>query len=561
MTDIVDLALACYRRPLEHQDRFSLAAPRPAGMDRLLWLANGSPEVLEAEVHRTGARSQELQNAARFCIQQWCLARGADPHRVLGVEPGASLEQIKEHYRLLMRLFHPDRGAGRETWTDHYASRINEAWTVLSRTPERAAPDSPSYPPRVPVRDTVRPVAERTVERSRPLSTRNRPERRLRARRRWLPQLVWGGLALAVLAVLSGFYLDRFSVGRGGFEPVDAVGSAPSAGVTTVPEPVATPATDPGALGPFLTAPDWRALEQREQQAQRQAAQLREQRVQWEQTRRQQIAAEEALLESMRAERARLEAQVRIEQARMEQARAERLAVERQRLARLQAEQARVERARTERELVERQRLDALQAEQAKAERLAEELRVERQRLEKSQAAPVGIEPAKMERERVRAERQRQEEPLKARPGRMEPAWTDAPADRAPAAPVIVVAAAGADDVAASELESLMGRYTQAYQRGDLNGVMALFATGARGRIQGDYATLFATHYIRGLWLRDLRWVYRGPSASGSGYYELKLRRRDNGELSQVEGNIRFTVQKRDSQILIEAIEYDWPEK
>ena len=118
----------------------------------------------------------------------------------------------------------------------------------------------------------------------------------------------------------------------------------------------------------------------------------------------------------------------------------------------------------------------------------------------------------------------------------------------------------GQRDLTAGELESLISRYARAYQRGDLNGVMALFATGARGRIREDYATLFAAHHIRGLWLRDLRWVYRGQSASGSGRYELRLQRRDNGEPRQVEGGIRFTVQKRDSQVLIEAIEYDWPE-
>jgi hypothetical protein len=39
----------------------------------------------------------------------------------------------------------------------------------------------------------------------------------------------------------------------------------------------------------------------------------------------------------------------------------------------------------------------------------------------------------------------------------------------------------------------------------------------------------------------------------------LKLRRRDNGELRQMEGSIRFTAQKRGHQVLIEAIEFDWP--
>ncbi len=591
MTDIVALALACYRRPLDYQDRLSLAAPLPEGMDQLLWLANGSSEILDAATRQTGAKPQELLDAARFCIQQWCLVRGAAPCRVLGVEPGAPLERVKEHYRLLMRLFHPDRAAGRETWTDHYASRINEAWTALSRMPERAVQDDGQpYPRSVPVQDTVRPAEERAVKRPQPLSSRHQPGRRFRTRRRWLPRLVvWGGLTLAVMMVLGGFYLDRLSVGRSGFDPTGADRRDRPTGGASVPTVIAAPATNPGALGPFLAAPDWQALEQREQQAQRQIAQAWEARKRWEESRQQQIVAEAALLESMRAERAELEEQVRIEQARMEQTRAEQLAVEQQRLARLQAEQARVEQVRTERELAERRRLEALQAEQAKAERLAEELRIERQRLEKLKAEQarseqVKIAQAQAERQRLgeqlktekaradqakteqvkvaqaQAERQRLEEQLKAEKARAERARLEA-ASRAPAAPMTVaVVALEEGALTAGEVERLMSRYTRAYQRGDLNGVMALFATGPRSRIRGDYATLFAAHYVRGLWLRDLRWVYRGPSASGSGHYELKLRQRDNGELRRVEGNIRFTVQKRDNQILIEAIEYDWPE-
>jgi len=464
-TNVVDLALACYRTPLAYQDRLSLAAPLPEDIDRLLWLANGSPEVLEAAVRQTGAQPRELRDAARFCIQQWCLVRGADPHRVLGVEPGAPPEQIKEHYRLLMRLFHPDRAAGRETWTDHYASRINEAWTALSRTPDRARPDRPLYPRNVPVRDTRRPVAERAVERPGPLSSRQPPGRRLRAQRRWLPRLMgWGGLTLAVMMALGGFYLDRFSVSRSGFQPTSAVDSTAPSGTAPVPESAAAPVAGLGALGPFLAAPDWQALEQREPPAQPPVARVREARPPWENHRQQPMAAEEALLEKMRAEHARFEKQVKIEQAQ-----AERLAVEQQQLARLQAAQARHE--------------------QAWAERLAAE-----------------------------------ERPLTP-----------------------------------DELENLMSRYTGAYQRGDLNGVMALFTASARRRIEQDYTALFATHHIHGLWLRDLRWLYHGRSASGSGHYELQVRRRDNGEPHQLAGGIRFTAQKRGHQVLIEAIEFDWP--
>ena len=594
VTDIIDLALACYRKPLDCQDRFSLAVPLPEGMDRLLWLANGSPEALEAAVRQTSAKPQELRDAARFCIQQWCLARGADPYRVLGVRPDVSPEQIKEHYRLLMRLFHPDRAAGHETWTDHYASRINEAWAILSRSSDRTLLDKQQYPGQAsPQQIAHHPATDRTVERLRPLSSRHPAGRRPQAQRRWLPRLMWGGLTLAavMILVLGGFYLDHFGVGPSGFWPARAINSDPFPSVVTVPEP-ATVSADLGALGPLLAAPDWQALERREQQAQRQVTQLREQRAQWEQTRQQQIVAEGALLESMREERAQLEEQINSEQTRMKQVQAERLAAEQQRLARLQAEQARVAQERTERELVERRRLEALQAEQAKAEQLVNKLRVERERLEqlkaeqartdqakseqakmeqmqaerqrleeqlkaeRARAAQVKIEQAKME--QVQAERQRLEEQLKTERARTEKARLEAVANRAPAVPMTVAVETREQGLTAGELEGLMDRYIRAYQGGDLSGVMALFATGARSRIRQDYAALFANHYIRGFRLRDLRWAYRGQSASGSGRYELQLRRRDSGEQHQVEGRIRFTVQKRDSQLLIEAIEYDW---
>ncbi len=571
--DIVDWALACYRTPLAYQDRLSLAASLPEGIDRLLWLANGSPEALEAGIQRTGAKPQELRDAARFCIQQLCFARGADHYRVLGVESGAPPERIKEHYRLLMRLFHPDRAAGRETWTEHYASRVNEAWTALSRAQDLAVQDSQPCP-RVPAWDTVSPVAERAVERPRPPLVRDHPGRGFRARRRWLPRLVVGGLLLAaVMGVLGGFYLDRSR-----FELASGAGSDPPADVATASESAAAPVAEQGPLGPFLTAPDWRALEQREQQAQQQVAQLREKHEQLEQSRREQIAAEEALLEKMRAERSRLEEQVKIEQARVEQARAERLVAERQRLAQLQVEQARVEQTRTERQLAERRRLEELQVEQAKAERLADELRAERRQMERAKVEQAKVEQAKVEQvkaERVQAERQRlaeqaraeqaraeqaRVEQARAEQARAEQARLDAAANRAPAVSVVVAdAAPDRHDLTAADLENLMSRYTRAYEQGDLNSVMALFGAGARGRVRRDYAALFATHQVRGLWLRDFRWFSRGGFASGSGRYELRLEGRDDGEPRQMKGNIRFTVQKRGSRVLIEAIEYDWP--
>jgi curved DNA-binding protein CbpA len=50
----------------------------------------------------------------------------AEAWRVLGLEPGASPEQVSEAHRRLMTKLHPDHGG-----TDYLASKINAARDVL----------------------------------------------------------------------------------------------------------------------------------------------------------------------------------------------------------------------------------------------------------------------------------------------------------------------------------------------------------------------------------------------------------------------------------------------
>ena len=123
---------------------------------------------------------------------------------MLGLEPDATVEQIKEHHRLLIRLFHPDRAGSGESWTDHFASRVNEAWTVLSRAQPRAVYDAgrPQSPSQVAVPVCCRLNRFFPQGRFTPVSAQIYVFRvRNLAPRRWIPTLVLGFALAAVLAV------------------------------------------------------------------------------------------------------------------------------------------------------------------------------------------------------------------------------------------------------------------------------------------------------------------------------------------------------------------------
>lgn len=309
------------------------------------------------------------------------------------------------------------------------------------------------------------------------------------------------------------------------------------------PEAVSADSEDRSAITALLVAPDWQALGQRERQAHRRANESRAAQERLEQAYRERLATDVALLEQIRAERTRLEEQLRAEQLRAERTWSERLAAEQAKLEQLKAEQLQAERARDERLAAEQAKLKQLKAEQAKAEQTAEALRTEREQLERKRVDRAGAAPA-----------------WQVRP---DPP-TNQPAD--PASESRRVGVAPAETLVIEELDGLIERYTNAYRRGDLDSLMALFAADARGRsggsrdgIRRDYGTLFDAHWVRRMLLRDLRWTRGGGSASAVGRYEVWLQRRDNGGSIQLAGTIRFEVRKRDGRLSIVAIDYDWP--
>ena len=84
-----------------------------------------SPSLNEA------ANAAPLQQAAAAYVRLLFFRPDATPYQTLGLAPGASPEAIKESFRLLMHLVHPDRQAARALWPDGFAAQANRAYAVL----------------------------------------------------------------------------------------------------------------------------------------------------------------------------------------------------------------------------------------------------------------------------------------------------------------------------------------------------------------------------------------------------------------------------------------------
>lgn len=127
---MVKLALASYRAQ-------SLNLPDSEHADNallLLRLANEDEAVVEWATALTGADKAELQKSAIYYIEHQCFSIASDFYGILALTPWATLDDLKTHYRLLIRIFHPDRGFVSEKLAEKYSAMINQAYAALKNS-------------------------------------------------------------------------------------------------------------------------------------------------------------------------------------------------------------------------------------------------------------------------------------------------------------------------------------------------------------------------------------------------------------------------------------------
>lgn len=199
MVRVFDQALAFLRAP----DKLVSARQQalPADLTPLLRVAAGEADAIAVAVEQTGAAPALIREAAALFLQQMLFAADGDSYRVLGVNPDASDERIKEHHRWLVRWLHPDRNS--DGWEAVYVNRVNAAWQDL-RSPDRRRNFDRARGAGVDHPDLERsPATERHARRD---DTRRAGPLLSSRAVRWLPMLVMVGLSVFALAGLLLLY-------------------------------------------------------------------------------------------------------------------------------------------------------------------------------------------------------------------------------------------------------------------------------------------------------------------------------------------------------------------
>jgi DnaJ-domain-containing protein 1 len=199
--------------------------------------------------------------AARFFIRSALLHPTATHYAALGLAPDAEALAIKERYRQLMRLLHPDFATSSTMWPADAATRINQAYEILSVPDRRSAYDEElTGPVTPPLQPSARPAPARPAAAQERHSPAADPRQTLRSLAMAFGAV--GGIALIGLWFAGSQDRDslvqraatRVTPAKGGsLEPFSVTGP-PVASLAGAPEAALAPASTPVADNPIAAA-------------------------------------------------------------------------------------------------------------------------------------------------------------------------------------------------------------------------------------------------------------------------------------------------------------------
>jgi hypothetical protein len=131
------LLLRYYREPSRFRtEALQPDAPRLDGGVVLKLALGHRIEFAETALNRLSV--SVLRDAAASYVRRMHFRADATPYQTLGLAPDAAPEAIKDNFRLLMQLVHPDRQDAQARWPESCAAQANRAHGILKNEESRA---------------------------------------------------------------------------------------------------------------------------------------------------------------------------------------------------------------------------------------------------------------------------------------------------------------------------------------------------------------------------------------------------------------------------------------
>jgi general secretion pathway protein A len=557
---ILRLVLAFHRSPRSFPGLDDPTQPLPKGVQQILELATADDQVLSGlrQIAVMGISPAMLRAAVRFFVRRVFFLPGGDDFRVLGLMPDATLVDVETHYGLLMKLLRQDNKVGE----DSGVARVGASYERLCRsdlaTTLAAGGDELGNLDDVEEKLDLDLAPQLTMGTDAGLRTLGGAGGDIiTSEQRTGPTLrnimLISGAAVIVLLL----YLTQIR-GPQGTTPIAEVPAteapvaatrqeeataavAPESPVVTEGAAqtglaVAKEAADDPAIGEGLSG-DANDADSPSQTGQAIAAmQLK--------------AKQEAEAKAAAEAQAKVEAEAKAAAIAKRKAEAE---------AKALAEAKAAAKAKAEaRALAEAQ---AKAAAKAKAEAKAKAKAEAKARAEaKAKAEAKALAKAKAEAERAAAEqaaaRKAAEEKKAAQLKLAAVSVATAPTTATPEA------AAPKDNptdnkVPLAALQSLVAEFEAAYQTGDLDALMSLFAPTARtsdqvdrAGVRADYARLFGSSSERDMRLKDISWEREANYAGGIGTYEATVKDKA-GAVSKQAGEVTLQLEDTGGKLRI----------
>jgi hypothetical protein len=135
------VAIEAYRNPSRLLRKGS--APFPDDMLSVIKVVAGDEKTIETSAMRYGIDAVAIQEMARNYVIKQLLDPKATGLRLLGLNPGAEAQNLRDHKRWLLKWLHPDRNPS--AWEQAYFNRIstlNEAELLAEVVPVEPLPKS-----------------------------------------------------------------------------------------------------------------------------------------------------------------------------------------------------------------------------------------------------------------------------------------------------------------------------------------------------------------------------------------------------------------------------------